>query len=102
MSAMLGVTHEPGFGVELRRGRFEVLVDNKTVGSVDNHETIETPLEPGRHTIQIRKGRYSSRDASFEVSDGDAVKFRCHGVRIWPFYVASIVMPNRAITLKSE
>jgi hypothetical protein len=102
MSATLKVTREVGFGFELRRGRFEISVDGKRLGSLENHETVETPLEPGRHTIRIRKGRYSSRDRSFDVADGEIVSFRCHGARIWPTYVASIVVPNLAIALKRE
>jgi hypothetical protein len=102
VSAELRVIHEPNFGLELRRGRFEILVDGKNLGSVDNHETFETPLEPGHHTIRISKGRYSSRELSFDVADGDLSNFRCHGVRIWPMYVASIVVPTIAISLKRE
>ena len=102
MSATLKVTHEPSFGIELRRGRFEVVVDGETVGSVENHETSETPLAPGHHTIRMRKGRYSSRDQSFEAADGEIVNFRAHGIRIWPLYVASIFVPNLAISLKRE
>ena len=100
MSATLNVIHEVGFGFELRRGRFDVVVDDQPVGSVDNHERIETPLEPGHRTIQIRHGRYTSRDQTVEVVDGDVVNFRCHGVRIWPMYVASIFVPHLAITLE--
>lgn len=37
---MLSVTWEVGFGIELRRGRFEVLVDGNGVGSLANHETV--------------------------------------------------------------
>jgi hypothetical protein len=100
VSATLRVIHEPGFGIELRGGRFEILVGAKTVGSVENHQTFETPIEPGRHTIGIRKGRYSSREQSFEVADGEVVSFRCHGIRIWPLYLASLVVPNLAISLR--
>jgi hypothetical protein len=102
MSATLRVTREVGFGIELRRGRFEISVDGNSVGSLDNDETVETPLEPGSHTVQIRHGRYSSRAQSFDAADGDVVSFRCHGARIWPLYVASIVVPNLAIALKRE
>jgi hypothetical protein len=102
MSAKLSVTREVGFGIELRRGRFEVSVDGKSVGSLANHETFETPLEPGRHTIRIREGRYSSRDHPFEVADGEVGNFRCHGTNIWPLYLASVVAPNLAISLKRE
>jgi hypothetical protein len=102
MSATLRVTRSLGFAIELRRGPFQVLVDGSDVGTIENHETIETPLEPGRHTIRIRKGRYSSREHSFEADDNAVVNFRCHGAGLWPIYVASMVVPNLAITLKRE
>jgi hypothetical protein len=89
-------------GIELRRGRFEVSVDRASVGSIENDDTIEIPLTPGHHTLQIRAGRYSSQDHSFDVADGEVVNFRCHGAMIWPTYVASIVKPNMAISLKQE
>jgi hypothetical protein len=58
VSATLRVTHELGFGIELRRGRFEIVVDGKTVGSVEDHETFETVLEP--RTL-LRGGRWRIR-----------------------------------------
>ena len=83
---MLRVTRDVRFGFELRRGRFDVSVDGKSVGSLANHETLDRPLERGRHTIRITKGRYSSRDHSFDVADSEIAKFNCHGTRIWPLY----------------
>jgi hypothetical protein len=102
MSAMLKVTHGVELGFELRRGQFEVSVDGKSVGSLANHETVETPLEAGRHTIRMKRGRYSSRDQSFDVADGELVTFHCHGTRIWPLYLASIFVPSLAISLRRE
>ena len=101
MSATLRLTRE-GSGIELRRGRFEISVDGKGLGSVERHETVEIPLEPGRHTIRLRAGRYSSPDHSFDVADGEVVNFRCHGAMVWPRYVASILKPDLAISLKRE
>jgi hypothetical protein len=101
MSATLKMTRE-GTGIELRRGRFEIVADGKTVGSLERHETVETPLEPGHHTVRIQAGRYSSQDRSFNVADEEIVNFRCHGAMIWPTYVASIVKPNLAISLHQE
>ena len=102
MSATLRVTRETPFGFELRRGVFDIAVDGKTIGSIKNHETVETPVEPGRHTLQIRTGRYSSRDRSFDVADGDTVSFRCHGAIIWPTYVVSFLKPDLAISLRPQ
>jgi hypothetical protein len=101
VSATLRLTRE-GFGIELRRGRFEIVVDGSNAGSLERHETVETPLEPGHHTLRIQAGRYSSRDHPFDVTDGEVAIFRCHGAMVWPRYVASIVRPDLAISLKHE
>lgn len=107
MSATLRLTREVSYALfgrafELRRGRFEISLDGKDVGSLENHETIDTPLEPGHHTLRIRKGRYSSRDRSFDVAEGEVVNFGCHGAAIWPTYVVSIVKPDVAISLRRK
>ncbi len=101
MPATLRVTRE-GVGIELRRGRFDISVDGSSVGSLERHESTEIPVEPGHHTLRIRAGRYSSRDHSFDASEGEGINFRCHGAMIWPRYVASIVKPDLAISLKRE
>lgn len=101
MSATLRLTRE-GAGIELRRGRFEILVDGERVDALELHETVESPIEPGHHSLRIRAGRYSSREISFDLTEGEVVNFRCHGTMIWPRYVASIVKPDLAISLKRE
>jgi hypothetical protein len=100
MPGTLKLTRETPFSFELRRGVFEIAVDGQTVGSIRSHETVETPLEPGRHTLRIQAGRYRSRDESFELADGDVVTFRCHGAMVWPTYVASFIKPDLAISLQ--
>jgi hypothetical protein len=101
VSATLKLIRE-GVGAELRRGTFDVLVDGKNVGTIERHDTVEVPIEPGRHSLQVRKGRYSSPDVSFEVADGQVANFRCHGAMMWPRYVASIVVPTLAISLRRQ
>lgn len=101
MSATLKLTRE-GFGMELRRGTYDVLVDGKSVGSIELHDTIEAAIAPGRHTLQIRKGRYSSPNRTFNVADGQVDNFRCHGANIWPRWLASYAVPILAISLKRE
>jgi len=75
MSATLRLRRE-GFGWELRRGTFDILVDGRSVGSLEWRETVEVPVDPGRHTLRIRAGRYSSRDHSLEVANGEMINFR--------------------------
>ena len=101
MPATLRVTHVTS-GVELRRGQFEIAVDGRSVGSVKHGETVETPLEPGRHILRIRKGRYSSRDRTFDATDGEIVSFRCSGAIFWPRWVVSQVKPDLGILLNRE
>lgn len=102
MTATLRLTREATVPFELRRGRFDILADGTSVGSIENHETFEAQLEPGPHTLRLRKGRYSSRTRSFEAADGQVATFRCHGIRIWPLYLASAVVPSLAIALRLE
>ena len=101
MSATLKMTRE-GAGIELRRGPFDIQLDGRSLGSITRHQTVEMPLEPGHHTVRIHKGRYSSQEHSFDVADGEVVNFRTHGAMVWPRYVASIVKPDLAISLKRE
>jgi hypothetical protein len=91
-----------GIGIELRRGLFDISVDNKTVGSLKWQETVEIPIDPGHHILRVEVGRYSSRDHPFDAAVGEVVNFRCHGAIIWPRYVASIVKPDLGISLKRE
>lgn len=101
MSATLKLTRE-GYGIELRRGPFDISVDGQKQGTLERHETVEVQLQPGRHVLRIRAGRYSSREHSFEVAGDEVVSFRCHGAMVWPRYVASLVKPDLAIALARE
>jgi hypothetical protein len=101
MPANLKVTRE-GAGIELRRGSFDIQLDGRSVGSITRHQTVDMPLQPGHHAIQIRKGRYSSQQHSFDIADGETVNFRTHGAMVWPRYVVSIIKPDLAISLKRE
>jgi hypothetical protein len=100
VSATLTLQREQRFGIELRRGRFDVMVDDNRVGSLEAHETIDVPVQPGNHTVLIRAGRYSSRPHSVDAADGETVTFHLHGASIWPMYVASIAKPDLAIALR--
>jgi crotonobetainyl-CoA:carnitine CoA-transferase CaiB-like acyl-CoA transferase len=89
-------------GMEVRRGTYDVLVDGNRVGSVALHNTFELPVEPGRHTLQVRKGRDSSRVQTFDAADGEIVAFRCGGKQILPIFLASFLVPSLALSLRRE
>jgi hypothetical protein len=89
--------------VELRRGPFEIELDGKRVGAISKvDETVEIPVSPGRHSVRIRAGRYSSQERSFDLADGEVLNFRTHGPLVWPVYVASMIKPDLAISLRHQ
>jgi hypothetical protein len=98
MSASLKLTHK-SIGAEVRRDAYDVLVDGEQVGSVEINDTIEIPVEPGPHTLQVRDGRKSSRAESFDATEGEIVAFRCTGKRFLPIFLASFVVPSLALKL---
>ena len=102
MTATLKVRHE-AIGVEVRRGTYGVVLDGNRTGSVELHGTFETPVESGRHTLQIRNGRRnSSRTATFDAGEGEVITFRCSGKNILPVFLLSFVVPSLAISLRRE
>ena len=101
MSATLKLTHKT-IGVEVRRGTYDVMVDGKSAGSVELNETVDIPVDPGRHTLQVRNGRNSSRTETFDVGEGEVVSFRSGGKRILPIFLLSFVVPSLALSLRRE
>ena len=98
MSATLKITHK-AIGAEVRRAGYDIVVDGERVGSVEMNKTNEIPVEPGRHTLQIRDGRKSSGTEVFDAADGEIVAFRCTGKRFLPIFLASFVVPRLALKL---
>ena len=101
MSATLKLTHK-AIGAEVRRATFDVMVDGERVGSVEMNNTIEIPIEPGRHALQVRNGRDSSGTRTFEAAEGETVAYRCTGKRFLPIFLASFVVPRLALSLVRE
>jgi len=101
MSATLKLTHR-AIGAEVRRGTYDAMLDGERVGSVELNDTFETPIEPGRHTLQLRNGRNSSRTKTFDAADGETVAFRCTGKNILPIFLLSFVVPRLALSLHRE
>jgi hypothetical protein len=102
MSPTVTLKRATGRVMELRRSRFEIVLDGNPAGSIDRDQTVELPVEPGPHTLQVRTGRYSSRAQSFDAADGTNIHFRCNGAVLWPQYVASLFAPTIGLKLKRE
>jgi hypothetical protein len=88
--------------MELRRKPFQVILDGNPAGSIGRNQTVELPVEPGPHTLQVRAGRYSSQAQSFDAADGLYIRFRCNSSIWWPRYVASLFAPTIGLKLKRE
>jgi hypothetical protein len=101
MAATLKLTHR-AIGVEVRRGTYDVVLDGERVGSLELDDPIEIPVEPGRHTLQVRNGRNSSRTKTFDAAEGETVAFRCSGKSILPIFLLSFVVPSLALSLHRE
>lgn len=101
MSARLELTHK-SIGAEVRRRPYDVVLDGERVGSVQMNDTFEIPIEPGRHTLQVRSGRNSSRTKTFDAGDEETVAFRCTGKSILPIFLLSFAVPNLALSLHRE
>jgi hypothetical protein len=103
VAATLKVTQESLLNpAGIMRGTFDVVVDGKSVGSIKWHESIEIPIEPGRHTLQVRKDRYSSRIVTFDAADDEFVAFRCNRRRHPLILAAALFAPSLAISLGRE
>ncbi len=101
MPATLKLTHKT-IGAEVRRGTYEVVLDGRPAGSVELNGTIDIPLEPGHHTVQVRNGRNASRTKTFDAVEGETVAFRCGGKRILPIFLLSFAVPSLALSLHRE
>ena len=98
MSTTLTVTRKT-IGVEVRRGPYDILVDGERVGSVALHRTCEMPVEVGRHSLQVRSGRNSSRTLTFDAIEEGCVAVQCRGMRPLPMFLASFLLPSLALSL---
>jgi len=99
MASTLTLTHK-AIGVEVRRGTYDIVVDGQPAGSVEMNDTTAIPIEPGRHTLQVRNGRNSSRIKTFDAAEGQTVAFRCTGKSLLPIFLVSFVVPSLALQLR--
>jgi len=101
VSATLRITHK-AIGFEVRRYPYDVVVDDQSVGSVAMNSTIDIPVGPGRHTVQVRHGQKLSGTETFTAVDGEIASFRCTGKRFLPIFLSSFVVPRLALKLVRE
>ena len=91
-----------GIGFGAQREQWNIAIDGVVVGSIANNETVEVAVEPGHRALRLGSGRHRSVEQSFDVEEGDVVRFRCHGPRFWPMLVAALINPDLWISLRRE
>lgn len=85
------------------RGKWQIILDGEAAGSIAKSETVEIPVEPGRHTLRVKRSqRFLSKERSFEARDGDLVSFSCRSTMLWPQYIAALAKPDLWISLKQN
>jgi hypothetical protein len=64
---------------------WNLVLDGDVAGSIGNEQTIELPVEPGRHALGVTSMRYLvSPEESFEADEGQVVGFSCHPRSLTP------------------
>jgi hypothetical protein len=101
VAATLRLTHK-AIGAEVRRRPYDIVLDGERVGSVDMNAAFEMPVDPGRHSVQVRDGRNSSRVKTFDAADGETIGFRATGKSLLPVFLLSFAVPSLALTLRRE
>lgn len=97
-SGTLSITRR--WGGMLYPGPFPISLDDRQVGTVNSQETVELPVEPGRHTVRVGSGRHLSPTRTFEIAEGEMVSFWCRGTMLWPVYLAALIKPDLWIKLR--
>jgi ABC-2 type transport system ATP-binding protein len=65
-----------------------VVIDGSVVGSIPNNETVDFPVEAGRHAVQVTSMRFlRSPKESLEVAEGQVIVLSCRGRARHPFIV---------------
>jgi hypothetical protein len=102
VTATLQLTRKWG-SVTDRNGKWQILIDGTVAGSIDRQQTVELPVEPGHHTLRVKRSeRFLSPERSFDAADEQVVSFWCRSQLLWPMYVASLIKPDLWISLRRE
>lgn len=89
-------------GTSQRDVAWYVTLDGRKVGTIAAHQTFETPVELGYHTLRLSSDRHHSPERSFEAAEGEVIDFSCRAAVFWFNYVAALIKPDLWISLKQQ
>ncbi len=91
-----------GIGIGGQSEQWNIAIDGIVVGSIADKETVDAAVAPGHHTLRLGQRRHRSAERAFDVAQGEAARFSCHGPRVWPVLVAALVKPDLWISLRRD
>ena len=101
MSATLQLRRGMTMAVFDRSRSYQILLDGKHAGEIALSQTVEIPVEPGQHALQLTStGRRRSPERIFTAAEESVTEFTCHAQPIWPLMLMALVLPGRWIALK--
>ncbi len=85
-------------GIIGRSQKWQVLIDGADVGTLAINQTVELPVGPGQHTLRLKTpGRLMSPERSFEIAEGEQIRFSCHSQFLWPLMLAALLRQARLL-----
>ncbi|MFP7495052.1 hypothetical protein SFC66_14850 [Terribacillus saccharophilus] len=76
---MIEVKRQKSLADQLRN--YDVIVDGKKLGTVNQKESRSFRVEPGKHTIHLEIDWCRSKKIEFESRENEVVSFKCGGLR---------------------
>lgn len=102
MTATLSVKRD-WLGAADRRRTWQIVLDGEAVGEIRMNDTVELPVEPGEHRLQLTSTKQRrSPERSFDAKDGAAVSFICHPQALWPLALIALAKPGHWIVLRQR
>ena len=89
--------------IDKMAGEWQVIVDGTVAGSIARQETVEVPVEPGSHTLRIKKSRrFLSPSGPSRPPTRRSSASTAGPAMFWPVLLAALVKPDLWISLKQE
>lgn len=98
MTATLQLARQIGWA----RKSWPISIDGSFVGGIGPGETVELPIDPGRHVLRLGALRNRSPERSFHVDDNEVVTFRCHSRYTLVANLIGLLWPNSRIFLRQD
>jgi hypothetical protein len=105
MSATLLLSRHMPMAVALvDRGRsWQILLDGDPAGQIAPDGTVEIPVAPGPHTLQLTStDTRRSPERTFTADEESVTEFACHVQPVWPLLLMALVVPHRWIALRQR